>query len=203
MSTLDQNLKYSKEACSYILKLKKMEGANWDQYRGSETSYEDCLSKGTWETCKSLKGAVDICLYDKVRPQSRLKRRSLKTPTMINQMRVVSDEATANLCGNCAEFSIVAFVYLYDRQVRPLDWVSVKSGDHAFLIIGRKPGDINDSSSWGADAAICDPWAQGFRSGDIASGAYPAAEIKEKMEGLIGSFNGVNKLHREANSSGF
>lgn len=51
--TLAVNLRHSRDACNYVLKTIKVKGANWDQYRGSSTSYEGCVASGG-ATCTVL-----------------------------------------------------------------------------------------------------------------------------------------------------
>src|SRR5438105_29150 len=44
-------------------------------------------------------------------------------------------------CGNCGEQAAVAFMYLKDAGVRPLDLMAYQDpGDHAFVVIGRVEG---------------------------------------------------------------
>ncbi|WP_299438096.1 hypothetical protein [uncultured Rhodospira sp.] len=109
----------------------------------------------------------------------------------------MAETAAKNSCGNCGEFSAVAFIYLYDKGVRPIDWMSLTGGDHAFVVIGRAAGDANDVDQWGSIAAVCDPWGQGFRGGDKKTGTYPGTKFKTQMGGLV-SFTGVKSIHREA-----
>jgi hypothetical protein len=44
-------------------------------------------------------------------------------------------------CGNCGEYSALAFVYLRDvLKVKPLDWMEYNNMQHAFVIVGRDSG---------------------------------------------------------------
>lgn len=68
-------------------------------------------------------------------------------------------DAERNGCGNCGEQSASAWVFLWKKGVRPLDWMHFTNGDHAFVVVGRANGsNVNDPSSWGATAVVCDPW---------------------------------------------
>jgi hypothetical protein len=69
--------------------------------------------------------------------------------------------------GNCTEQSAVAFSYLYEQEVRPIDWMG-HSG-HMFVIVGREDkGNISSRpETWNAEAYVCDPWK---------SIVYPAKE---------------------------
>ncbi|MBI3681161.1 MAG: hypothetical protein HY235_12285 [Acidobacteria bacterium] len=66
--------------------------------------------------------------------------------------------------GNCEEHSAVAYMRLRRQHVYPLDWCRWRSGDHAFVIIGRPAGKWDPGAmpqaSWFPDAVICDPWAR-------------------------------------------
>ena len=193
--SLAVNLAHSKRACRYVLRTVSVEGANWDQYRGSSTSYEGCLARGgSLAMCTAYKDSVDICLYDDVRPTVR--RLRIGVSSMLRQIRIIARESRNKKCGNCGEFSALAFIYLYDLGVRPLDWMSLVGGDHAFVVLGRENADPNDHRNWGPKAVICDPWGQGFRHGDIRTGTYPASRFASRMGGLV-SFTGVRSLHRE------
>lgn len=76
-------------------------------------------------------------------------------------------------CGNCGEQSAVAFVYLKQRGYRPLDWMCISNGDHAFVVIGRASGSKESQpASWGEAAVVCDPW---YKT------AYPAQSIFEHL----------------------
>jgi len=190
---LAKSLTYSKEACHYVLKVAKLEAANWDQYSGAG-SWEDCIGRfGDRLVCEPRKDTVDVCLYDVVRPKAK---RLAKGKAGIDFMRILANTAKVNQCGNCGEFSALAFMYLYDLGVGPLDWMSLVGGDHAFVVIGRVDGDANQVGRWGANASVCDPWGRGFRGDDVKTGTYAGSAFKKQMGGLV-SFTGVRSLHRE------
>ncbi len=64
-------------------------------------------------------------------------------------------------CGNCGEQAAVAFMYLADKGVRPLDYMAfVEPGDHAYVVIGRSSqSNASDYKSWGEETVVCDAWA--------------------------------------------
>jgi len=82
---------------------------------------------------------------------------SLQTESLLRRVAAAAEE---NGCGNCGEQSAVAFVYLLDHRVRPIDWMALqKPGDHNFVVIGRVSGsDDTDPGTWGPAAIVCDPW---------------------------------------------
>jgi hypothetical protein len=182
---LDQNLGYSMQAVNYVLTTLHVKGANWDKYRGEPS----------WEKGTAPKDALDICVYDTTRPDSQKEIAAKGATTILDQFRIMANNAKKNACGNCGENSVLAFMFLYDMGVRPIDRMGVDK-DHAFVVIGRKTGDANDFKSWGPDAAVCDPWAQGFRYNDISSGTYAGTQFETRMTGLVGKFK-IATLYRE------
>jgi hypothetical protein len=74
-------------------------------------------------------------------------------------LRVLAGAAENTGCGNCGEQAAIAFIYLLDRNVRPLDYMALASpGDHAFVVVGRSAEtDEHEPSTW-KGAFVCDPW---------------------------------------------
>lgn len=74
-------------------------------------------------------------------------------------MEKSADAAMQFGCGNCGEQSAIAFVYLRQQKILPLDWMQVNDYEHAFVVIGRQRGsDSRDFRTWGDEAVVCDPW---------------------------------------------
>jgi hypothetical protein len=193
MANLKNNLAYSRAACQYVLKTVGMEAANWDQYNGDADTYEDCVNRGGGAICAAFKDTLDMCVYDVTRPKTMKLRQGVSGA--ISQIRIIGETARRNKCGNCGEFSALAFIHLFDKGVRTLDWMSLEGADHAFVVIGRTNKNANDHDKWGSDAVICDPWGQGFRDGDTGTGTYRAVDFKRNMGGLV-SFTGVRSLYQ-------
>lgn len=78
----------------------------------------------------------------------------------IDRLRYVANLTIKMKAGNCNEQSVVALMDLYDRSIRPLAWVYMDNGRHAFVVIGRKSGSGSNPSDWGDDCVVCDPWAR-------------------------------------------
>lgn len=76
----------------------------------------------------------------------------------IARFRQISDITIRTGAGNCNEQSITAFIHLYDRGIRPLAWMHLTNGRHAFVVLGRTPKSGDDPSKWGDTAVVCDPW---------------------------------------------
>ena len=94
--------------------------------------------------------------------------------------RQIARDAERAGCGNCGEQAAVAWTWLVDQKgIAPVDYmVNEREGDynsnHAFVVIGRKEGsDLQEPSTWGRNAAVCDPWA---------NKCYLASELKKKMD---------------------
>lgn len=79
-------------------------------------------------------------------------------PGMLARLRQISQFTMRTKAGNCNKQSITAFVYLYDHNVRPLAWMHLTNGKHAFVVLGRKAKSGDDPAKWGDTAVVCDPW---------------------------------------------
>jgi hypothetical protein len=79
---------------------------------------------------------------------------------MLPYLRLVAAAAENVGCGNCGEQSADAFIYLFDKGVRPLDWAALQDpGDHAFVVIDRDASsNETNPATWGSTAVVCDPW---------------------------------------------
>ena len=53
MITLKDNLRFSKDACDYVLNILNVKGANWDQYSG-KPSFESCMDAGGTQAFEGL-----------------------------------------------------------------------------------------------------------------------------------------------------
>lgn len=61
--------------------------------------------------------------------------------------------------GNCGEQAALAFWYLQQRGVRPLDFVHFTDRDHAFVVLGSRVNITpNNFVQWSVDSVVCDPW---------------------------------------------
>jgi hypothetical protein len=94
-------------------------------------------------------------------------------------LRKAAATAEAAGCGNCGTNAAVAFMWLYDNGIFPIDYMSGfeferKTGvDHAFVVIGREDAsDQRDPKTWGDSAVVCDPWDDKY---------FRAAEFRDKM----------------------
>lgn len=148
------------------------------------------------------KNADDQMLYDETR--ERIKQALAEASARqgggdipkLDELRIQATEAKRTRRGNCGENAALAFMFLYDMGVRPIEKVD-SSADHGFVVIGRRRADINEFETWGPDAVVVDSWAQGLNSGDIRYGTYGGAKtIKERLETLLGP-SVLDVFHRE------
>jgi hypothetical protein len=93
----------------------------------------------------------------------------------------IAQRAERFRCGNCREQAAVAMMFLHRRRVRPLDYMNLTNGDHAFVVIDRAVNsDVNDPNTWGETAVVCDAWSKI---------AYPATQINNNMRRMCGGNN--------------
>ena len=90
-------------------------------------------------------------------------------------MRLIAERGERAACGNCAEQSALAFVYLEKIGLKPLEWMSFENGDHGFVVIDREPGKQN-VAAWGPQAVVSDPWLGKW---------YRAVELSKHWPGMI------------------
>jgi hypothetical protein len=74
-------------------------------------------------------------------------------------IKAIAAGAATSGCGNCGEQAALAFDYLLQRHIRPLDYMYRTDGDHAFVLIGRdRRTDVTRPQTWSSDVVVCDPW---------------------------------------------
>lgn len=81
--------------------------------------------------------------------------------------------AKMHSAGNCGELSNLALNFLRKNNVNAESF-KIVNGDHAFVVINRKPNsDPNNPADWGDEAIICDP---------LLGCCYSAKEIFSKLK---------------------
>jgi hypothetical protein len=92
----------------------------------------------------------------------------------------ISYAAEQRRCGNCREYAAVVFMYLVRRNYGPLDYMSLRNGDHAFVVIDRLSGSADSATTdWGSAAVIGDAyygraypcWQSGLHLGGMIPGS--------------------------------
>jgi len=111
-------------------------------------------------------------------------QRNFHTNMLAMRTAAIYDQA-----GNCGELAAMAFLYLEENRVLPLDYMTFGAPppayDHCWVVIGRANGSQErDPSTWGEDAVWCDPWQ--MREGR----AYGVQDlIKNKVTNLDAAYN--------------
>lgn len=81
--------------------------------------------------------------------------------------------------GNCSEMASYA-LYLAMKNYPDINSsvATIENGDHVFVVIDLdRKADINDYTTWGEHAVICDPWS---------GKAYPVSKIARELEDHYG-----------------
>lgn len=137
MAALETNLALAKQAVAYVKTIMTVGAAN--DPRDYFHSFES-----TWLCVLAHRTTTDDYITE-------------KAPV---QVRLLAAQGETTGCGNCGVQSALAFVWLKDRGVRPLDWMERSNPQHLFVVIGRKEGsDPADPTTWEETTVICDPWA--------------------------------------------
>src|SRR5215204_254691 len=77
----------------------------------------------------------------------------------LERFRQIANITVRTKAGNFNEQSIVAFMDLYDLGIRPISWMYLDNGRHAFVVVRRIPKTDNNPANWGDDCVVCDPGA--------------------------------------------
>lgn len=94
-------------------------------------------------------------------------------------IRAMAQSAREMHVGNCGEHAALAFEYLRGKGVRPLDFVTYRDGDHAFVVLNRAAdASIDDLSAWAPEAVLCDPWRGAAQIGEMARIWYADRALK-------------------------
>lgn len=175
MSDLDLNLAAGMETIRYVKGLMKY---------GAKNKVKDIFrSKGESITCvENLK--VQIAGY-----QDSLMELHNSNPRTANERMVEFSAASAATygCGNCEEQARLAFIYLRNKGIFPVEILQKPNivpgfGGHAFVVIGRDEQSSSDPATWGESAVIVDPHGE--------EKAFPASQMAQ-YSSLRGATFGV------------
>lgn len=160
---LKLNLMYAKEALEHTLK-ELPEGA---------INYRDDMQGVSAES---------ICKLIQLREEStQIANEELKTYDHMDKgIEIQARVAKKYKMGNCGEHAAVAYSYLKnEKNLRKLDYFVLVNGDHAFVIIGKKPLiEAHDYRNFGKSAVACEPWGKTF---------FPAEQLFEKLNQIAES----------------
>lgn len=105
-------------------------------------------------------------------------------------IRLLADIAVRAKAGNCQEMAAVAFLFLLEKHIFPIELVSVPK--HTFVIIGRNPETSLDlPESWNKEAVICDPWHRDCVY-DASLRFFPRVELMSHFPWQYIDFDGIS-----------
>ena len=183
MSQLAENLAAGLEAVRFVKGKMRF---------GAKSKVKDIwASKGESISC------VDTLRADAVKYEDHLRKAYANDQTGVieRQAEYAASAAAHYGCGNCNEQAALAFIYLRDKGVFPIDWVNKQNflpgyGGHSFDVIGREAGKVKPAD-WGASAVVCDPHG--------AETAFPASQFEQYMPGA--TLHGLLRLDSRSSSS--
>jgi hypothetical protein len=135
-------------ACAHVRNMVP-QGAN---NSGSQKLFRQIPVYGWIKTQNIIANARDG--YEEAKRRGELKEGDWKT-----YIELMARTAIQIKAGNCGEQSSVAFMYLKEAGIRPIEYFEYTDRDHAFLILNRRAGtDIANFAEWSENAVVCDPW---------------------------------------------
>jgi hypothetical protein len=92
-------------------------------------------------------------------------------------------EARSMGAGNCGEQAALAFKYLEERGIRPLDYVAIRThGDHAFVVLGSTvPIQPNNFADWSVEGVVCDAWGKWVAIAGKLAVKYPRSTFQSQF----------------------
>jgi len=74
------------------------------------------------------------------------------------KIEILAEAGRRGMSGNCSEMAAIAFLFLRDRGVRPLEYMCFNGKDHVFVILGRPASTlVGDFETWAGESVACDP----------------------------------------------
>lgn len=133
---------------------------------------------------KTFNSIHELAVYAKKIFSPHEDQKKKRSPLEFIEAHVI--RALKNRVGNCGENSAYAFLLLMEYQdIDPsieiklercaYQQVPNEDRDHAFVVLNRTVGNLNNISSWNDDAVICDPWV---------GQAYTIAQWKKWIQGI-------------------
>lgn len=139
----------AKEACAYVYKICPLGSANRCNGIGPGTreSAESALIREKSDFDQQVKAILAVSEHS-------------AQEKYLSIIRLLADVAQKAKAGNCQEMAAVAFLFLMEQGIAPIEMVCVPT--HTFVVIGRDPElDIDDPGCWNQETVICDPWRRG------------------------------------------
>ena len=143
---LKTNLNLARMAVSHVRQKAKLV-ANWDEpWPGSAESIgDDALNRGLdVDQARALSerafDAADRCVYHGLRQEPDWQRINGQMGGVgsLEDIKALAKLTERYGCGNCGELTALAFMFLFNKGIRPLDFMALSDpADHAFVVIGR------------------------------------------------------------------
>lgn len=84
--------------------------------------------------------------------------------------------------GNCGEHAAVAFKFLEERGIRPLDYLAMIDGDHGMVLLGAtRRVTENNFLEWSGESIICDPWSGRTQVAGILAVWHPHKHFRSML----------------------
>lgn len=148
----------------------------------AQQSADYANTKITQSSNKTPNNEIDDTLVEKwknVRNKFKYKHhyfRFIRNKENVAKFETEVTLSAKNKIGNCQVLTFQSLDYIlnnYPTICAEAYWID--GGDHAFLVLNRKPySDPANPDTWGDNAVICDPWANEHQ-------VYPSAEYKTKL----------------------
>jgi hypothetical protein len=91
-------------------------------------------------------------------------------------------EARSMGAGNCGEQAALAFKYLEEQGIRPLDYVAFRTRNHAIVILGSTvPIRQNNFAEWSVEGVVCDPWGKWVDLAGMLAVKYPNSRFESQF----------------------
>ena len=135
-------------ACAHVRKMVP-QGAN---NSGAQKIWRQIPVYGWIKTQNIIANARDT--YDAAKRSGELAEGDWKS-----YIELMARTAIQIKAGNCGEQASLAFMYLKEAGVRPLEYFEYTDRDHAFVILNRPlHTDVSNFAQWTEQAVVCDPW---------------------------------------------
>ncbi len=118
-------------------------------------------------------------IVQRIRLEAKEKGKTAEDMYRMYANAALNEGTTGLRFGNCMEKSSIAYFYLKDKGIRPIDLMNFRDDkpNHMFVVVGKDPSSSpSEPNKWGEAAIVCDPWL-----GEI----YDPAQLAQKWRGGI------------------
>lgn len=190
MPSLEKNFQLAQEASDYVLKTVSLGASNKPRQKdviGNEKTHMGLnvskaleLNRAVTEMGTSLiLGALG--LFSEM--LNTYKNQNIIFSTLGLQTTYLATRIFK--AGNCQEQATVAYKFLSNKGIYPLEICRIEGGNHVFVIIGRNQNsNIKDPSTWGKNTVICDPWSKNYHATDYKQWLKQMGKSPELIKNL-------------------